>query len=548
MRAKNTNFKFNKKSLKTFKLSDDKNKKLNEDYYSKIILNFFESDKIKEESKNNINNNNNKIKKINKIKLSSNSSNRILKISLNANNKFPKKNNNDINNINNNIGSIVPERKTENLNKKQVTKKIIQSISEKNIIKDNKKNEKNEKNISKSKTNINRELNTNSKKKKENSINSINYNNINNIHNNIIKHHLFINNNHPPKIQNNIINNNNYKEKKNKSLDKRKERKIKNYGDKRNIINLRINVNEMINYKKPSYQINHINKNNKAILNRSLNKRNKKNNNNKKNRSPENSKIEGNNILNVNINYIRDKNANMNTNKTKKINTDINSNSKLNNAKKFKKNTDNNSSKNILDKNNKIINHPRRIIEKKTIKNIISLNLSNSKKNNASKQQMTFKRIKVESIKIDLNSINPQKNNSFISQEKTTAENPILNDKNNLTLRGTEIPKFSKINNKYTELNLVGQTDISDLNRSFKTSFSVNKARSLSKKREEMKRNKLNNLEGTNDEEENTKKLDNILISLSNISHVEPKELAGKSEPKKLIDKIRKFKKLQKLE
>ena len=548
MRAKNTNFKFNKKSLKTFKLSDDKNKKLNEDYYSKIILNFFESDKIKEESKNNINNNNNKIKKINKIKLSSNSSNRILKISLNANNKFPKKNNNDINNINNNIGSIVPERKTENLNKKQVTKKIIQSISEKNIIKDNKKNEKNEKNISKSKTNINRELNTNSKKKKENSINSINYNNINNIHNNIIKHHLFINNNHPPKIQNNIINNNNYKEKKNKSLDKRKERKIKNYGDKRNIINLRINVNEMINYKKQSYQINHINKNNKAILNRSLNKRNKKNNNNKKNRSPENSKIEGNNILNVNINYIRDKNANMNTNKTKKINTDINSNSKLNNAKKFKKNTDNNSSKNILDKNNKIINHPRRIIEKKTIKNIISLNLSNSKKNNASKQQMTFKRIKVESIKIDLNSINPQKNNSFISQEKTTAENPILNDKNNLTLRGTEIPKFSKINNKYTELNLVGQTDISDLNRSFKTSFSVNKARSLSKKREEMKRNKLNNLEETNDEEENTKKLDNILISLSNISHVEPKELAGKSEPKKLIDKIRKFKKLQKLE
>ena len=157
MRAKNTNFKFNKKSLKTFKLSDDKNKKLNEDYYSKIILNFFESDKIKEESKNNINNNNNKIKKINKIKLSSNSSNRILKISLNANNKFPKKNNNDINNINNNMGSIVPERKTENLNKKQVTKKIIQSISEKNIIKDNKKNEKNEKNISKSKTNINKE-------------------------------------------------------------------------------------------------------------------------------------------------------------------------------------------------------------------------------------------------------------------------------------------------------------------------------------------------------------------------------------------------------
>ena len=541
MRAKNTNFKFNKKSLKTFKLSNDKNTKLNDDYYSKIILNFFESDKTKEESKNNINNNNTKIKKINKIKLSSNSSNRILKISLNANNKFPKKNNNDINNINNNIGLNVPERKTENLNKKQVTKKIIQSISEKNINRENKKNDKNDKNISKSKTNINRELNTNSKKKKEN--------NYNNVHNNIIKHHLFINNNHQQKVQNNLVNNNNIKEKKNKSLDKRKERKTKNYGDKRNIINLRINVNEVINYKKPSYQINHINKSNKAVLNRSLNKRNKKNNN-KKNRSPEYSKIEGNNILNANVGGIRDKNMNINTNKTKKINTDINSNSKLNNTKKFKKNTDNNSSsKNILDKSTKLINYSKRIIEKKTLKNIISLNLSNSKKSSNSKQQMTYKRIKVESIKIDLNSINPQKNNnSFISQEKTTAENPILNDKNNLTLRGTEIPKFSKINNKYTELNLVGQTDISDLNRSFKTSFSVNKARSLSKKREEMKRNKLNNLEGVNDVEENKKKLNNILISLSNISHVEAKELAGKSEPKKLIDKIRKFKKLQKLE
>ena len=536
MRQKNTNFRFNKKSLKTFKISDDKNKKLNDDYYSKIISNFFESDKTKEESKNN--NTNNKIKKINKIKLSSNSSNRILKITLNANNKFLKKNNID---LSNNIGPIIPERKTENLNKKQVTKKMIQSISEKNIYKDNKKYEKNDKNMSKSKTNINMELNANSNKKKENS------NNHNNINNNIIKHHLFINNNHPQKFQNNLINNNNNsnKENKNKSLDKRKERKIKNIGDKKNIINLRINVNEMISYKKASYQINHINKNNKAFLNRSLNKRNKKNN--KKNRSPENSKIEGNNIVNVNLN-IRDKNMNINTNKTKKINTDINSSSKLNNTKKFKKNTDNNSSKNILDKSNKIIIHPKRIIEKKTIKNIINLNSSNSKKSNASKQQMTFKRIKVESIKIDLNSINPKKNNSFISQEKTTAENPILNDKNNLTLRGTEIPKFSKINNKYTELNLVGQTDMSDLNRSFKTSFSVNKARSLSKKREEMKRSKLNNLEGVNDEEENRKKLNNILISLSNISHVGSKELVGKSEPKKLIDKIRKFKKMKNLE
>ena len=55
----------------------------------------------------------------------------------------------------------------------------------------------------------------------------------------------------------------------------------------------------------------------------------------------------------------------------------------------------------------------------------------------------------------------------------------------------------------------------------------------------------MNNLEGSNNTEENNRKLNNILISLSNIRINTEKEFIKKSEPKKLIDKIRKFKKLQ---
>ena len=55
----------------------------------------------------------------------------------------------------------------------------------------------------------------------------------------------------------------------------------------------------------------------------------------------------------------------------------------------------------------------------------------------------------------------------------------------------------------------------------------------------------MNNLEGSNNTEENNRKLNNILISLSNIRINTEKKFAKKSEPKKLIDKIRKFKKLQ---
>jgi hypothetical protein len=275
-------------------------------------------------------------------------------------------------------------------------------------------------------------------------------------------------------------------------------------------------------------------------VNQNLKKR--KNKNIKFDKSPENFQINMNNINNLgNNNYAKEKNKN----KPKKINTDINSNSKLFYTKKMTKNTEN--SKNSKQSHIK----SKKLIDTKIIKNI-SLNLSNSKMYSSIKQQPKFKKIKVESVKIDLNSIEPPKNYSFISQEKTTtAENPVLNDKKNLTLRGTEIPKITKIinnSNGYTDLNVVTPNEIfSDLNRSFKTYFGGNKARSLSKKRDEQKRKKINNLVVLNDDEENKKKLNDILISLSNIKVLNTKEFTKKSEPKKLIDKIRKIKKLNNL-
>ena len=514
MRHKNVNFKFKKKSLKSLKISDDKNIKDFDEYYSKIFLNCFESDKHKEESKNNNIDGIFKFNKNKKTKLSSNTSNKILKISLYEENKFHKKNNADI--INNN-DPVTKERKTANLNKKFLAKKIIQSISEKNIKRDNTNNYK-------SNANLNTDLYSQRKKNDLNN-NTIKLNLNNNNNNNNINKHVQKPQNIISNIVLNNINNNNNKERKNKSLDKRKERKVKNIGDKKKI-NLRININEMANNKKYNFHFIHNNKNNKININKSLNKRSIKSNINK---SPE-------------INFVNNNLKEKNLNKIKKIiNTDADSNSKISNKKKIKKVTDNYSSKNIFDKNPKINSLKKHIIEKKGTKNII-LNSSNSKLNNTTKQQATFRRIKVESIKIDLNVINPPKNYSFISQEKTTAaDNHILNDKNNLTVRNSEITKF---NNKNLELNLAVQ-ETSELNRSVKTSFSVNKTRSLSKKRDEKKRSKMNNLEGSNNTEENNRKLNNILISLSNIRINTEKEFIKKSEPKKLIDKIRKFKKLQ---
>lgn len=511
MKTKSTNFNFNKKPVKSIKISENKNKKNKQDVYSKVIMNLLEPAKRKEESKNsNENHGKKKLKIINKLKYSSNnSSNRILKINVNEKNKNRKNNNIDVNNNNDYISK---ERKTANI-KKQVAKKLFQSISEKNI-KDNAKNS--DKNFPKINLNINKEINSNKKKNNNPKLN-------------------FNNNNQIQKMNYNMVNNN--KERKNKSVDKRKEKKIKNLNEKQSI-NLRININDMFNYKKNSNQYNQYNKkSNKSNINSSFNKRSVKLN--KIRRSPENLMID---ISNGGVNFHK-KEKNMN--KTKNIN-DIISSSRLFNNKRHIKTNENSSAKNIYEKNTKI----RHIKDKKNIKNISS-NSSNSKTNILPKQEIIFKRIKVESIKIDLNLFKQNKNYSFISQEKTTtAENPQINDKINLTLRDTEIPKITKFNNyhKNTEMNLFGQTEMSELNRSIKTSLSIYKSRSLSKKRDEKKRSKINNIEDDKNEEKNKEKLNNILRSLSNLNVLDKRHFEQKSEPKKLIDKIRKYKKLKQIE
>ena len=513
MKTKSTNFKFNKKSVKPIKITDNKNNKNKQDIYSKVIMNLLEPVKRKEESKNsNENHGKKKLQIINKLKYSSNnSSNRILKITLNEKNKNRKNNNIDINNNNEYISK---ERKTANINKKQVAKKLFQSISEKNI----KKNAKNsDKNSSKCNLNINKEINSNKKK------------------NNNIKQNGKIN--QIQKLNFNMINNIN-KERKNKSVDKRKEKKTKNLNEKQSI-NLRININDMFNCKKACYQYNQYNKkSNKPNINSSFNKRSLKIN--KIRRSPENLMID---ISNGGVNFhVKEKN----TNKTKNIHNDFLSSSRLFNNKRHIKTNENSSTKNIYEKNSKI----KHIKDKKNQKNISS-NSSNSKTSIMPKQEIIFKRIKVESIKIDLNLFKPNKNYSFISQEKTTtAENPQINDKINLTLRDTEIPKLSKFNNnnKNSEMNLFGQTEMSELNRTIKTSLSLYKSRSLSKKRDEKKRSKLNNLKDDKNEEKNKENLNNILRCLSNLNVLDKRHFEQKSEPKKLIDKIRKYKKLKQIE
>ena len=519
MKHKEINSKFNKKTIKSFKIHEHKDKKDFEDYYSRIVLNFFESDKKKEERKNS-NDNNIKLKKFNKLKLSSNNSNKDLKIKLNGNNKMYNKKHID---INKNNDSTINGRKTANANKKIVTKKLIQCISEKNI----KSNKNSEKNL-KVKHNTKIELLSLKKKNDFSNHKKIRLNLHKNNDKQLQKKYNNIN-----KVILNDINNN--KEKKNKSMNKRKQIKTKNSESEKSI-NLRINIKEKMNNKISNHQLKQYNnKNNKNNIIDSNNK-----NIIKSKKSPEN--------LRINEYIINNKKRDKNLNKSKKINdTDINSSSKIFNKKKIIKSTGNISSKNIFDKNNKINTLKKHLIDKKGIKNIC-LNSLNSKINNSTKQDIFPKRIKVESIKIDLNLVKPPKNYSFISQEKTTAENYNykLNDKNDLTLRITDITKF-KNKNRFTEINTLGQNEMSELNQSFKTSFSLYKSRSLSKKREEKKRSKLNNLELLYDSEENNKKLNNILICLSNLNSKNEKVYEQKSEPKKLIDRIRKYKKLQKL-
>ena len=172
------------------------------------------------------------------------------------------------------------------------------------------------------------------------------------------------------------------------------------------------------------------------------------------------------------------------------------------------------------------------------INNKTNINLSKIPSCNNNRNQIFLKNpIKTESINIDLHSKsnNHQKIFKYYSDKKTQ-NNLILYNKNNITTRNEDH------NEKDYPLKI---------NHSYRTIYvSEKKARSLSKKREEKKKLnliKLNRIKNQEDEEEI--KLNNILKSLENQKNILnlKKNIQYYSEPKKLIDKIRKYIKIKKI-
>ena len=342
--------------------------------------------------------------------------------------------------------------------------------------------------------------------------------------------------------------------------------KIKNVEElKEKTINIQYNINQIFEHKKRNYQIkqfyqsnintktNEIKKKNinsinlTKIINKNIIK-NKKINLNITNNSPDKIIIK---INNVGKNFQKKININntgmiLNNRDSKKVKL-------LKNKKKCKiHNSTDNSPTSQNRKSSKINSKKKCIINIKDNNNNLSKNSSNLKINYSNSQISTMKSVKVKSINIDLNFLNQnfnKLNNSMEKKDKNIDNS--LNEKNYLTLRESEIPQFStKFNyiHREMELSLNGLKERTELNHSFKTSLSLTKKSiSLNKKRDEKKKKRFK-LSTKNDEEENEKKLNDILLNL--LKHKDVgysfRNTGQRSEPKKLIDKIRKSKKLQK--
>ena len=177
-----------------------------------------------------------------------------------------------------------------------------------------------------------------------------------------------------------------------------------------------------------------------------------------------------------------------------------------------------------------------------------NINISKIPSGNNKNQIFLKKPIKTESINIDLNSKsnNHQKIFKYYSDKKVQKD-LIINNKSILTTRKEDQNEKNypiKINNSYKTI-IVTEKNA----RSLSKKREEKNTRSLSKKREEKKKLNLIKLNGIkNDEDEEEIKLNNILKSLEN----QKKSLNLKknteyySEPKKLIDKIRKYIKIKK--
>ena len=543
MKHKNQNYKFNKKSPKS-KISEMKKEKQKNDY-SKIICEVF--GKNKEESKNNnLSQLNNNVKitsfnnNINKAQIPNKYSKNIIKIELNYNKKI-KNNLKEESSI-----SLIKEKKfyynNINCSNSQKNKKIFQSNSEKNMVKDIISDDSIKKNI----WSINKTNNSNS------NVTSLNKN---------IKINVDLN----PINDNHIFR----KQKTNKSTEKKIGEKIKHLEDvKEKSISVQYNINEVFGHKKGNEQIKQFyqNKNNNHESKNYNNSKNKHKIINKKMYKSKNINLKLNNNSPDKI-IIKINNAGHNIVKNKylqkkiyKNNTGMISNyvdskklKPIKNKKKYRihNNTDNSPSSHN-EKSSKMNSHKKYKINVKNNNNSSSKNSSNSKISYSNNQIPNIKGVKIESINIDLNLLNKKSNNVHNSQKKVINYTS-LNDKNSLTLREAVIPKFStKFNNKNIrmELDLNGNNESNDLNHSFKTAFSLNKkTRSLSRKRDEKKKMNWFKLNDINDEDENEKKLNDILIHISNQKEIkyEYRKNGQKSEPKKLIDKIRKAKKMKKM-
>jgi len=539
MKNKHQNFKFSKKSPKSTKIETKKEKY--QENSSKKLSDILEP--CNEESKNNYMINNNKSTKIINSKHNiittrfTSIYSKNIQIELNLNEKDTKNKFKEDTSL-----SSMKEKRYLNIKKKGV----CQSYSEKNITKELfgedgfKKNSHHvSKNINSSISNV-----TSLNKKIKIDLNSPNDN------------FLF----RKQKSSNNKLESNKYSE---KNIIAKKNKKIEDTKEKS--LNLQFNINDIFGNKKGNEQIKNFYQNNNGlneIENENYpshvnNKGNiRKNNKNKNlnlnlNNSPEKIIIKINNIGSHNSAF-----KNKNLQKKSKNNIVFNSNdsdnkkSKIANLKNKKKNMLHNNTDNSL-------NHQKKKFTKNSAKrqiinnnNNVSKNSSNSKINYSNNHPLNLKGVKVESINIDLNLIN-EKKHLCCSSQKIADNDSSLNENNNLKLKEDEIPKiytkFSNVNT-HLELSLNPHNENIDLNHSFKSAFTLSKKiRSLSKKRYEKK--KMSSFKLYDNEEENEKKLNDILKNLSNIRGVtnEYRKSKIKSEPKKLIDKIRKAKKMQKI-
>ena len=518
--------------------------------YSKIFCEVLNKEESNNTNKKNLNISFNKSNLTN-IKNNANNSKNIIKIEL----FYNKKNNSNIN-IKGYSNTSKKENKlyfnnSNNLNNVNIKKnqKIFQSNSEKNITKELIFKANTKKNIYlRNKNIINTNINcTSSNKKRESNIN-------------------FRPNTGHFVFKKRISSNN--KNERNKSSEKKSGETMKNIEDIREItINLQNKINEIFENKKGYEQDKNFYQSNSNLNEIKNNKSNSIHKNKIINRNMLKNKIlSGSENVNnpdkiiITINNVNTGNKNKNIqSKIYKYNTNMNNSNdidykKINISKNKKKYTKKNntycSTNSQIRKSSNINLKKKYIANKKNNINSSRKNYSNSKINNSNNHISNKKGIKIESINIDLNLTNNNNKNDN-SQKKDNKNNSLIYN-NNVIFRETELPKYpSKFNHiqGYLELSLNCPNKSTESNQSFISSYSlIKKTKSLSRKRDEKKRMNLFKFSHIIDEKENEKILNDILFNLSSQKKNENKykNNCQKSEPKKLIDKIRKALKIKK--